>query len=234
LEYGKNIIEVKSESIEFDLFLNLLSNRRAIRQYKNKGVEKEKLEKIIEAISKAPVSFTPNNLEICVINSREKINNVLPFFINFYEKLVNMLDNKISRFFIKMNIKPETFITLKEDIYPLFTYKLPFIKENNIDPIFRGAPTAFIIHSNKKISNHTEDGIIAMTYGIITAQALGLGSCPESLIPPAINKDKKIKRILNIPDKNEVISSFIVGYSKYKYKKNIIRKIKKVEIIDNG
>lgn len=232
LEYGKDLIEGKTEIIEFDLFLNLLSNRRAIRQYKNKKLELEKIEKIIEAISKAPVSFCPNSLEICVINSREKLVSILPDFIKFYEDIVKMLDKPIVRFFIKKSVNKETFITLTKDIYPLFKYKLPFIKGQNIDAIFRGAPVAILIHADKKVANHTEDGIIAMTHGIIAAQALGLGSCPVSLIPPAINRGTEIKQKLNIPKENEVISSFIVGYSKHKYNKNIIRKMKKVEFVN--
>ncbi len=231
LKYGKDIIEKKAESTGADFFINLISNRRAVRQYKNKEVEKDKLGKIIEIISKAPVSFTPNSLEITVVRSVDKIKSALPLFVRFYDDLVKMLDKSIPRFFVKSNVDDETFRTLTEDIYPIFKYKLPMIKETEIDPIFRNAPVVFIIHADKKVINHTEDGIIAMTYGILAAHSLGLGSCPVSLIPPAINREKQLKEKFEIPQNNKVISSFVVGYSKYKYKKNIDRKLKNVNYL---
>ena len=223
--YGENIIKTEKKTIDYDNFLSVLSLRRAVRQYKTKIPPKETIDKIIEAIEKAPVSFTPNRLEITVVGT-DLIKKSLPLFIDFYAKLVKMLDNPVMKFFIKKNLDKETYLTIKEDIYPIFKYKLPIVKKENIDPIFRNAPYAIIIHAPDDTLNKTEDGLVAMTYGIISATTLGLGSCPVSLIPPAVNRDDKLKQMFGIPQQNTIISSFIVGYSKYSYKKSIKRSVK--------
>jgi len=91
LEYGKDILNVeKTETEKFD-FQELISSRRAIRQYKDKDVSKDLLEKITDAIAFAPVSFTPNNLEITIADSKKMI-SALSAIIDFYEKLVQFLE----------------------------------------------------------------------------------------------------------------------------------------------
>jgi len=228
LDYENDFVENKNENIGFETFYNHVRNRRAIRQYKKKEVPVEDLQKIVEAIAMAPVGFTPNNLEVNVINSPELLKNSYPEFLKFYEWVIDKLSKPIPRFFIKKNVSHETFVSLDEHIYPLFTYKLPEIEGTDIDPIFRGAPAAIIIHANKDVSNYSEDGVIAMTYGFIAAHSLGLGTCPVSLIPPVLNKSEELKKQFKIPEDNVVVCSFILGYPKYKYKRTINRNMKNV------
>jgi len=230
LKYGEQVIPISKEDLHSDSFQSLASKRRAIRKYKSKEVEIEKVQKIIELIEKSPVSFTPNNIEITVINGREKLEKLFPKMTKFYFDLAHKLNSKIVNFFIKQSVNSQTYTTLKDHIKPLFEYKEKNFGDE-VDAIFRGAPTVFIFHANKDAGSHTEDGLIAMTYGVIAAESLGLGACPVSLIPPVLNKSEELKKELKIPKDNEVITSFIAGYSKFHYKKTIVRKMKNVTFI---
>ena len=60
---------------------------RAIRNFKDKPVPNELLEKIIEAISFAPPAFTHIKTKIVVVQNTELIRNSLPYMIQHYEKI---------------------------------------------------------------------------------------------------------------------------------------------------
>jgi hypothetical protein len=62
----------------------------------------------------------------------------------------------------------------------------------------------------------------------LAAHALGLGATIIELIPAAIDKEKKLRKLFSIPDNNVVVASMIVGYPKYKYQRSIKRNLKSV------
>ncbi len=55
------------------MFMKLLKNRRSIRQYKNKAVEKEKIETLIEAALRSPSSRSLNPWEFIVVTDKQKL-----------------------------------------------------------------------------------------------------------------------------------------------------------------
>ncbi len=69
-------------------FLDMIANRRAIRNFKDKPVPKELLEKIVQAITFAPPGFTPIKTEIVVVQDTEVIRKALPRMIEVYDYLV--------------------------------------------------------------------------------------------------------------------------------------------------
>jgi hypothetical protein len=54
---------------------------------------------------------------------------------------------------------------------------------------------------------------------------MGLGACALSLIPPAVNKWDPLKKLLQIPDKNEVMAAMVLGYPKYRFQRGIKREL---------
>ena len=67
-------------NIDYQNFIDFISRRRSVRNYKNKPVEKELIEKIITSLEYAPYGAKPNEVEITVVNNRSKIKKVLPLF----------------------------------------------------------------------------------------------------------------------------------------------------------
>ena len=72
-------------------FFDLLSTRRAVRVFKDKPVEREKLERIVQAISLAPMGFPPHKVGVTVIPDRELLDRALPMLVEFYWKLIGWL-----------------------------------------------------------------------------------------------------------------------------------------------
>ncbi|MBW1707687.1 MAG: nitroreductase family protein [Deltaproteobacteria bacterium] len=222
LSYDDNFHDLQETNIDLDSFINFLANRRSIRNFKDKEIPKEILNNIIDATSYAPYGGSPRNLMITVVQNKEILDKTLTLMSNFYDNLVKWLKNPIARYMIKRNVTQETFNTLTHHILPAAEKGYYNTKSGN-DNIMRNASAVLIIHANIGAEEHTHDAIICITYAMLAAHSFGLGATIIGLIPPAINKVKKLKELFQIPEENEAVMSLILGYPKYKYKRTIKR-----------
>jgi nitroreductase/NAD-dependent dihydropyrimidine dehydrogenase PreA subunit len=212
-------------------FYNMIHTRRAIRNFKDKPVPGELLEKIVEAISFAPPGFPPLKIKIIVIQNTLLIRNALPIMIKFYDKLVVIMKKPMYRYFIKKETGEKKFKTLQEHLIPLLISRLPELKNGTEDTITRNAPAMILFLADKNEEDISQDTSVAATYGMLATHSLGLGGSIMDLIPPAINKDEELKKLFCIPDNHEIVTSLIIGYPKYKYQRGIIRNLKSVKWI---
>jgi nitroreductase/NAD-dependent dihydropyrimidine dehydrogenase PreA subunit len=226
--YEKDFFKLPEEESFHDSFYNLIYTRRAIRNFKDKPVPKELLEKIVEAISFAPPGFPPLKTEIIVVPDRELIKNALPNMILLYEKLVAMMEKPMYRYFIKKEVGNKKFRTMQDHLIPLLKRRLPELKNGTEDTITRYAPAMILFTANKKEEDISQDISIAATYGMLAVHSLGLGGSIMDLIPPAINKDPELRKMFSIPDTHDIVTSLIIGYPKYKYQRGIKRELKSV------
>jgi NAD-dependent dihydropyrimidine dehydrogenase PreA subunit/nitroreductase len=228
LSYTEDLIPQPANHPNEEEFFNLIISRRAVRNFKDKPVPGDLLEKIVTAIKLAPPSFPPLKTELTIINNPELIKKAFPLIVNFYSYLLNALKSPIKRHFIKKDAGRETFQTLQNHLVPLLTKRLPAMIEGTEDTITRKAPAMILFHADKNSDNYRTDINIAITYGMLAAHALGLGGTVIDLVPPAVNRVKELRTMFSIPENNEVVASLILGYPKYKYRKAIKRELKSV------
>ena len=228
--YEDNIIKLPENNVDFQKYIDFISTRRSIRNFKNRQVEKEIIEKILSSLNFAPYGAEPNKVEITVVNSREKIEKSLPLIEKFLDNIVKWVDNPIISRMIKHKKGIETFNTLKNHLYPMS--KLENYKLKYGDSITRGAPALIIFHADKGAEEHTHNALIYATYAMFAIHSLGLGATMNGIIPAAINKEMEIKRMFKIHEKHEAILSIIFGYPKYKYQKTVKREKKIIHWIE--
>jgi nitroreductase len=213
------------------LFYDMIHSRRAVRNFKDKPVPREILEKIVEAISFAPPGFPPLKIKIIVVQDTKLIRNALPYMIKFYDKLVVMMKSPIYRFFIKKEAGEKKFRLMQSHLIPLLISRLPELKNGTEDTITRNAPAMILFLADKNEEDISQDISIAATYGMLASHSLGLGGSIMDLIPPAIDKDGELRKLFGIPDNHEIVTSIIIGYPKYKYQRGIKRNLKSVKWI---
>jgi len=236
-------VEVKGLSYESDFFelprveqgsmqqsfFDLIQTRRAVRNFKDKPVPRELLEKVVEAISFAPPGFPPLKPKLVVVQDTELIRKALPTMIRLYDKLTSMMQKPISRYFIRKEVGKRKFMTMEEHLIPSLRSRLPGLKNGTEDTLTRNAPAMILFLADKNGEDYSHDISIAATYGMLVIHSLGLGGSIMDIIPPAINKDEELRKLFRIPDNHEVVTSLIIGYPKFKYQRGIRRKLKSVE-----
>ncbi|MEJ5165639.1 MAG: nitroreductase family protein [Thermoanaerobaculia bacterium] len=224
LDYEKDFFEFS----EKDDFFSLIETRRSCRRFKAEPLKREEIEKLLWAISQAPHSDKEQHVEISVINSREKIMEALPLISKFYDNLEKCFKNPFISKLFKLLIPKEDYNTLKNFILPHINKGIYRNIGYDYDGITRGAHTLLIFHAPYASEEHWEDSYIFTTYATLTAHFMGLGSTIIGLIPPAINRSKKLKEIFKIPKENVAVSSIVLGHPKYKFKRGIKKKLKNI------
>lgn len=231
LSYEKHFFELPRGDLDGETFFNLLPSRRSIRVFKDKPVPREMLERIVEAISAAPMSYPPHMVEVTVVQRRETIEQALPLMVKLYEDLGQWMNNPLIRFMIRRRAGREAFHSLRKHVLPSLEYRLPDMKAGKGDTITRGAPAMLLFHAHREADGRTADGWIALTYGLIAAHALGLGATAIGLVPPVIERSPELRAVFEIPVENQVLASMIVGYPKYRFRRGVRRELASVRWI---
>jgi nitroreductase len=222
LSYEKDFHELPDVQMNYKTLTGFMAQRRSVRNFREKSVPDEVIDRILETVSYAPFGAEPGKMHITVVNDRKMIESALPHMARFLDNIVKWIDHPVISRIIRRKNSRETFNTIKNHLYPisaLGNYKLEYG-----DRITRGAPALIIFHADKGAEEHSHNGIIWATYAMLAAQSLGLGATMNSLIPSSLNKVEEVRRIFDIPETHEAVISVILGYPKYKYKRAIRRR----------
>lgn len=232
LSYEKDFFDLPLGRLGESDFFNFLSRRRSVRNFQDKPVPREMLQRIIDSVTFAPMGFPPHKVEVTVIQNRSIIHKALPQMMKLYGDLIKWMKNPLVRFLMKRKMNLEAFNTIQNHVMPSMEKGLPEMKEKGRDIFTRGAPALILFHAPRGSENHTEDSHIAVTYGLLAAHALGLGASAIGLIPPAVERSQGLRKLFQIPDANEVLASMIVGYPKVPFKRGIRRGLPKVTWVE--
>jgi hypothetical protein len=91
----EGLFKLPEESSLENSFFDLIATRRAIRNFQDKPVPRELLEKIVQAIAFAPPGFPPIKTEIVVVQDTAIIRKALPYMIEVYDFLLKAMNNPI-------------------------------------------------------------------------------------------------------------------------------------------
>jgi len=228
LSYSEDFFDLpKTVSLE-EPFFNLISSRRAVRNFTDRPVERAVLEKIVKAISFAPPGFPPVKTELIIVHDKNLIKKALPYMIDLYDFLVKAMTNPVARMFIKKEAGKKSFITIKKHLIPLMIKRLPSLKDGSENTITRDAPAMILFLADPNGEDIQKDINIAASFGLLAVHALGLGGSIMDIIPPAINKKKELREMFKLPARREVVAALILGYPKYRYQRGIKRELRNV------
>ena len=231
ISYETNIRELPADRLDYRQLIEFLMTRRSVRIFQNNPVPRELIDRILDVISTAPFGVNPDNVEINIITDKSLIEKAVPEMSKLYMQLGKIIKIPALDWLIKWSMPKETQNTLMNFIVPHIE-KGHYTNSQNVDDIARNAPALILFHALKGAEEHTVDAHIYLTNALLAAHSLGLGAAAIGLIGPAINQRKLLRSLLQIPSENEVVETMILGYPKLKFKRAIIRLIKKVVYIN--
>lgn len=193
-------------SLEPENLLNFIKFRRSVRRFKDKKVEKEKIEKIIEA-----GRFTQT-----AVNSQDVS----------YVVITENLDKLKELAYESLKAKGEYILNQKEENKQLRRYALIWTKMYKAyknDPIkndrlFYNAPVVILA-----FSNHDLNGELASSNMELMTNALGLGTFFSGFLQIAAEGNKEMMNLFGIKNK-KLKSCMVIGYPDVTYKRTVPRK----------
>ena len=98
----------------------------------------------------------------------------------------------------------------------------PMIRDANIgdDFFFKGAPAAILT-----ISKSTVDAALASSYMELMAESLGLGVFYSGFFVAASKYVPAVKKLLDLPDGQDVVTCLVIGHSDVKYRRTVPRRL---------
>ncbi|MDD4603358.1 MAG: nitroreductase family protein [Bacteroidales bacterium] len=212
----------RESAASFESLMNLYKRRRSIRRYKEIPVERHLIDQVLEAAQTAPMGLPPSDVNVMVLDSKEKVHAFAEDFCHYLEKIRWFS----SSWFLTL-MKPfwgkETDELFRNFLKPLLeTYIGSMNKGENV--VNYDAPVAFYFYGSPYCD--PADPIIAVTYAMVAAESLGLGTCMLGAVHPFIqngNAAKKFREKHGILCKSREGIFLIMGYPKTEYLKGIRR-----------
>jgi len=206
----------------YDSLLSLLQRRRSSRRFLDRTVNPAIISQILDAARSAPMGLPPSDVNVLVLDSREK-NHA---FAKDYCEFLKGMEWLVSGWFLAL-MRPFWGKTSDEMfrgfIRPLFrTYTSGM--DEGVNNVTYDAPLAMYFYGSPYCD--PADPIVAATYAMIAGESLGLGSCMLGAIHPMIQKGKKARQFrekhgIRYPSREGVFVIF--GYTAIKYNKGIRR-----------
>lgn len=217
----------KAVRANYDQFLAMLQARRSTRAFKDREVEPEVVQKIIDAVATAPMGLPPSEVHITVLQG----------FARVEEFSRDMTEVFLSR---KWMFSPFMLALMRpflgKEVYNLmktFAAPLPdFFAEKwaiNEDWLLYGAPLAMYFQTSPTAD--PIDFAVAGTYAMLAAESLGLGTCMIGSIAPFLKNKTRVNEKYGIMTGYYQGIMVIFGYPKYKYIQGIYRSLGGVKII---
>jgi len=193
---------VDCPEIEKDLVLSwdqaeqFLRARRSIRLFKDKPMDRQTLERLIETARYAPTASNAQNLEWTVIEGRDKLEPLSLETIKWMERVIET--------------QPDS---------PAADNFRPVVARwaTGYDGILRTARTLIVPSAPKESANGLVDLSIALSYLELAALPLGVGTCWAGLLRAAMLATPELVESMDLPQGHTWYYPLMIGYPKFKY-----------------
>ena len=188
-------------------FLRYLKMRRSVRHYKERDVEPEKLEMLIEAGRYSPTASNRQQNRFVIL--KENVEQVRKAAIEALHEAA---------------LDPQRDWGQNEAYRQSWTRMYNEYIAGQRDRLFFSAPVVVLIIGDEENRYAEIDGGIAASRMEAEANALGLGVCYIGFLNTAIGLDESIKEMLGIWDGEKLTVAFVTGYPDVKYQRPAPRK----------
>jgi Fe-S-cluster-containing hydrogenase component 2 len=207
---------------DFDQLMGLFKRRRSIREFLDKPVEPEIIEKILDAAKTSPMGLPPSDVNVLILDSKEKTRAFAKDFCEYLKKMRWFVSSWFLTFMRPFWGKENAEI-FKGFVKPLFD---GYIKnmEKGINLVNYDAPLAMYFYG----SPYTDpaDPIVAASTAMYAAESLGLGTCMLGAVHPLIQNGRRARKFRekhSIKYKSREGLIVIFGYPGVEYKMGIKR-----------
>jgi nitroreductase/NAD-dependent dihydropyrimidine dehydrogenase PreA subunit len=197
----KNLVINEDQAVQF------LRTRRSIRLYKDRPVEKEKIQRLIEIARYAPTGSNSQLIEWLVFTDQAKIREIARLTVDHIRSLIKK--------------DPESY---KSTYMP----RVVAAYDAGVDSVLRNAPALIVAYAPKTAGNGMVDLTIALSYLDLVAPTLGLGTCWAGLLQGMLRSSVPLKEALGIPEDYPYHYPMMLGYPKFKYQRLPERKAPKI------
>ena len=206
----------------YESLLAMLQRRRSIREFKDVPVEKEKIDKILDAAQTAPMGLPPSDVHVLVLENKKQVRSFAEDFSE-YLKGIRWLSSNWFLALMRPFMGKANYEMMHNFVKPVFDIYVDDMDKGN-NWINYDAPVAMYFYGSPY--SDPADPIIAATYAMLAGEALGLGTCMLGAMHPFIQQGKKARLFrerwgIKYASREGLVVIF--GYSKVHYRQGVKR-----------
>jgi len=203
-----------------DRLLLQFRSRRTTRHFRPDAVEREKLEKIIQAGRYAPTAHNNQSVQYLIVQSPQALTKLKEQAIKALADLVNEFEKPTVQ---GSSYKQPAFARYAPAI-PSGIKKKVEAAQRGQDLLFYNAPVLMIGHTDpSKTFFPAWDVSLAAMQMLLMAEALELGTCLNGALVRAIECSAELRSALPIPAGHEIPVCFMVGYPALNFLRTVYR-----------
>ncbi|MBW2148854.1 MAG: nitroreductase family protein [Deltaproteobacteria bacterium] len=205
----------------------LMRARRSVRRFKEKEVEPELLDRIVDMAASGPMGIPPWDVGCVTVRGQDKVRELADEIIKGYEKFLKIFKPWV---FTLMHpfVRQATYQRFKYFIRPLAETYVGCHHEGR-DVLFYDAPAVMVFHYSPYAD--LADATIACVYAMLASESLGLGNTIIGGAAPILQRNKALCQRLGIPEGNTPAIALILGYPATKFRRAIRRSFAAVNTI---
>jgi len=198
----------------------LFLSRRSIRHFQDTPVSAELLDRVIAAAATAPMGIPPWEVGVVSLQGREQVRELARDTAKLYAGLLKFVDHSLVLALLRSFLKRATYRQLRSFILPL-ARDIVAADQRGEDAVLYDAPAALLFHTSPYAD--TADAVIACTYAMIAAEALGLGSCMIGCVAPTLARNRNLCAKHGIPAGHKPALVLILGHPVITYQRAVRR-----------
>jgi nitroreductase/NAD-dependent dihydropyrimidine dehydrogenase PreA subunit len=191
--------------------LELIRSRRSKRLFKDTQVERDVLEKVLEAARFAPSQHNDQSTEFVVIQDKKILHEITALTAEGIGKLAGYTRNPIGRMMMRRALgrRGAAYVT---ELAPEMEGLVSLFK-SGIDWILRGAPVLVLFCAD------CAGGSFASVNATLKAETVGLGCFYAGFVVTTSERDDRIARLVSLPETHMIYGALAMGYPQLKFKK---------------
>ena len=186
----KELVINEAQAVQF------LRSRRSIRYFKDKPVEKQKIQRLIEIARYAPTASNTQLVEWLVFNDKDTLKGFAKMAVDWARALLEKDPRSANLPYIPGIVAAWDF---------------------GYDAVLRDAPAMVVATAPKEDLNGTVNLSLALSYLELAAPSMGLGTCWAGLLKGALQTWPPLQKAIGLPQDHSHYYPMMLGYPKAKY-----------------
>jgi len=210
---------IRSEYLPtYDQVLELIHSRRTKRLFKETTVDRDVIEKVLEAARFAPSGHNKQTTEFVVIQDKKIIHEIALLTADGLGKIAKRTQNPIGKMIMRLMYGRRGAATLVEMGSELGG--LVSLFNSGTDWILREVPVLVLFCADSAEGSFASiNANLALQNATLAAETVGLGCLYTGFVVLASEHSDSIARLVSLPETHKIYGALAMGYPRLKFKK---------------
>ena len=197
--------------------VRLMASRRSCRNFTEAPVSPDQLEDLVKIGITAPSGSNCQPWTFTLLPSRKSVLSLAREVAGFFERINRQAERAWLRLLLRMAGRPQLDFYF-HNYHDAVAENLRMWKQTGRDRLFHGAPAAIVVAS-LPASCPVEDCLLATGQILLSAHAMGLGTCLIGFAVSALQQDRGIARHLGLDHHETVRAVIALGHPDEHYRR---------------